>query len=114
MQLSDTRVATKEVSELACAALEYLEREISRSYWNNHQKEWESAFRNTGNSYFAKAFSVRAYDWTNEEDGVFMWRDVEVRWYKNLGRGTYSNIELTPALVNVMLNDCLEKIDERK
>jgi hypothetical protein len=102
----------EDVPELACAALEYLESEISRIYWNKHQEQWESAFRNTGNSYNSTVFSVQAYDWGKEEDGIFKWRDVEIRWYKYLGRGTYSNTELTPELINEMLNDCLNKVGE--
>ena len=100
-----------ELTELACAAIEYLESEISRLYWNKHQEEWESAFRNTGNSYKSSVFSVKAYNWGNEEDGSFKWRDIEISWYKNFGRGTYSNKVLTPDLVNEMLEDCLKSVE---
>lgn len=98
--------------ELACAAIEYLESEISRLYWNKNQEQWKSAFRNTGNSYKSSVFSVEAYDWSDEEDGIFKWRDIEISWYKNFGRGTYSNKVLTPDLINEMLEDCLKNVGE--
>ena len=101
-----------DVTELLCAALEYLESEISRVYWNKHQKEWESAFRNTGNSYKSKSFSVDAYNWGEEKDGSFKWRDIEINWYKNLGRGTYANRDITPTEISEMLDDCLNNISE--
>ena len=100
------------LTELACAAIEYLEGEISRLYWNKNQEQWESAFRNTGNSYKSSVFSVEAYDWSDEEDGTFKWRDIEISWYKNFGRGTYSNKVLTPDLINEMLEDCLKNVGE--
>lgn len=105
---------TYDVPELLCATLEYLESEISRTYWNSNQEEWQSAFRNTGNKFKSNAFTVRAYDWSEEKDGSFKWRDIEVNWYKNLGRGTYANQELTPDLINEMLNDCLSNLTEVK
>ena len=101
-----------DVSELLCAALEYLESEISRVYWNKHQEEWQSAFRNTGSSYRTDTFSIAAYNWGDEKDGSFKWRDIEVNWYKNLGRGTYSNKDITPDEINEMLNDCLNNTTE--
>lgn len=102
---------THELTELACAAIEYLEGEISRLYWNKNQEQWESAFRNTGNSYKSKSFSVDAYNWGEEKDGSFRWRDIEINWYKGFGRGTYSNKVLTPDLVNEMLEDCLKSLE---
>ena len=108
----DTNQASETpLPELACAAIEYLESEISRLYWNKNQEQWESAFRNTGNSYKSSVFSVEAYDWSDEEDGTFKWRDIEISWYKNFGRGTYSNKVLTPDLINEMLEDCLKNVE---
>ena len=101
-----------DVPELLCAALEYIESAIEISYWNENQEEWSSCFRNNGGQYKTKKFIVRAYDWSepDEYEPNFEWRDVKIWWYKGLGRGTYANQELSPELINGMLNDCLNSI----
>ena len=75
------------------ALLMYLEEELDRVMWNLHQKEYESPFQNTSNSFKTDVFEVRAYYWGDDEEEMakpnFKCGDVEVSWYKRLGRGTY-------------------------
>lgn len=59
-----------------------------------------------------KEVPVKIVDWPDEYEPNFEWRDVKVWWYKYLGRGTYANKELTPEIVNEMLNDCLNNISK--
>lgn len=103
---------TYDVPELLCAALEYLEAEIERLYWNKNQEEWNSCFRNNVGEFKGKTFTVQAYDWSepDEPEPNFEWRGVKIWWYKYLGRGTYANKELTPDMIDEMLNDCLNNI----
>lgn len=105
-----------DVPELFCAALEYLDHAIEISYWNKHQEEFESPIGNTGAKYKGGVFKLRAYDWSEPDvyEPNFEWRDVKVWWYKYLGRGTYANMDLTPDLINEMLNDCLNNIRPRE
>lgn len=104
-----------DVPELFCAALEYLDHAIEISYWNQHQEEFKSPIGNTGASYDGGTFKLRAFDWSepDEYEPNFEWRDVKVWWYKYLGRVTCSNKELTPEIINEMLNDCLNNISKK-
>lgn len=76
------------------ALLEDIENEISRVYWNRNQKEWISAFRNTGEEYIGECFEVHAYSWDDEPkiDYNFKCGDIKIYWYKHLNRGTMINI----------------------
>ena len=76
------------------ALLEDIESEIARIYWNKNQKEWTSAFRNTGDEYIGKCFEVHAYSWADEPDYDFNFKcgDIEISWYKHVSRGTMINI----------------------
>jgi len=100
------------VSELCEAALVMIESEIERVMWNAHQAEYPSPFRNTGSSFECDAFMVEAYRWGDQSDQTFnfKWGDVEISWYKHLGRGMSSNIELTPGIIDRMLTDCLAAV----
>lgn len=99
-------------SELCIAALQAIDKELSRIKWNIEQKGYNSPFANTGNSFKCDAFEVEAYSWNEEVEQKFnfKWQDVEVSWYKYLGRGTNTNIQLTPDRINEMLESCLEAL----
>ena len=101
-----------EASELLIAALESIRRELQRIYWNNHQEEIQDPFGNTGGEYKNNTFCVYAYDWNedNEQSYNFKWKDVEISWYKYLGRGTSVNQNMSPNKINEMLEDCLQSI----
>lgn len=95
------------------AALEAIDAELCRAMWNIHQKEYVSPFRNTGASFKEiEAFQVEAYSW--DEDYAQPWNfkcgDIEVSWYKYLGRGMSSNTELTPQIAAEVLEKCVKAI----
>lgn len=82
------------------ALLADVEREIGRVYWNKNQKEWSSAFRNSGNEYLGNCFEVHAYRWEEPEDADeqqynFRCDDIKISWYKHLFRNP--TINLNPA-----------------
>ena len=102
---------------LFVAALEKIERELKRCYWNTHQVEIDSPFRNTGNEYSCATFSVHAYDWineTNDENFVYPSGGVKAGWYKYLGRGDYVQVpdDWTVDNLVTMLDDCIVGIRE--
>ena len=104
------------VPEIWDAALEFLDQELMRVL-NNIQDRRPSPFRNTGESYECDAFHVQAYSWNEDEEQPwnFKWRDVEISWYKYLGRGMSANQELSPDRAQEMLVDCIQclrKIEE--
>jgi hypothetical protein len=97
-----------EVSNLVDAALCRIRDELDRVMWNVNQEQYSSPFGNTGNAFKCETFEVHAYSWGDDEQPFnFKWRDVEISWYKYLGRGMSSNMEIPPALVSEMLDDCL-------
>lgn len=63
-------------------------------------------------------FSMLPYCWCGGDahpDGCppnFTWRNVQISWYKHLGRGTSSNIDLSPDLISELLDDCLASVRE--
>lgn len=104
------------VPELAVAALRAIGDEIERVEWNRTQEEFYAPTGNNASEYETDVFRMEAYCWCDEQhhkDGCppnFKWRDVEICWYKYLGRGMSANTELTPDLINEMLQDCLQSI----
>ena len=90
------------------AALYYMQRELEILQWNKTQEKYPSPFENTGEDFKCDAFEVRAYSWREEiQPFNFKWRDVEISWYKNLGRGMSSNKALTAEMASEMLEECL-------
>lgn len=71
-----------------------IEREIDRVYWNENQKQWNSAFSNTGSEYIGTCFEVHAYNW--DENKVqpynFICGGIKISWYKHLRRNPTINI----------------------
>jgi hypothetical protein len=97
-----------EASNLVIAALDLINRELCRIQWNIHQKEYDSPFHNTGNSFRCDSFEVMAYDWGDDEQPYnFKWKDVEISWYKYHGRGETVNQDIVPDRINEMLDDCM-------
>jgi len=97
------------------AALSFLDEELRRVMWNIYQYEYDSPFANTGAS-FAKCeeFLVYAYSWDSDEEQPFnfKWRDIEISWYKYLGRGMSSNVPLTAELASEMLEECVRTVND--
>lgn len=97
------------VSNLVDAALCHIRDELDRVMWNVNQREYDSPFGNTGNTFKCDTFEVHAYSWGDDEQPYnFKWRGIEISWYKYLGRGMSANAIITPATVSEMLDDCLK------
>lgn len=84
--------------------------------WNINQKEYDSPFSNSGNSFKNETFEAVAYSWGDDEQAYnFAWKDLRISWYKWAGRGMSSNILITPELAAACLEDCvasLHRMDE--
>ena len=99
------------VPDIMDAALEHLDHELGRVMWNLRQREFESPFRNNGASFRCSAFTVVAYSWSDDPQPYNFKHPqtgVEISWYKYLGRGMSSNVEITPDLAARVLDDCLK------
>jgi len=96
------------------AALTVIDQELDRIMWNETQRRWSSPFGNTGNYFKNDTFHVIAYSWSDDEQPYnFKWCDVEISWYKYIGRGMSMNIELSPERCATMLDECMKSLTER-
>jgi hypothetical protein len=100
------------VSNIVDAALCRIRDNLDRVMWNVNQEKYDSPFGNTGNAFACDTFEVHAYSWGDDERPFnFKWRDVEISWYKYLGRGMSANQDISPALASALLDDCLAATD---
>lgn len=104
------------VSNIMLAALREIENQYDRVFWNITQKEVHSPFGNTGERFSCDVFEVQAYEWNEDDEQLynFKWNDIEIRWYKYLGRGMYQNRLTSNDEIAKMIDSCLDylyKID---
>ncbi len=71
------------------AMLDFIRKELDRHYWNANQVEMNSPFDNTGEEYSNDYMTVRAYNWSNEDDSKPNFEAGYMRcyWYKHSNRG---------------------------
>lgn len=94
------------------ALLADINNEISRKYWNENQKVWDSAFANTGNEYIGKCFEVHAYNW-DEDDFLpcnFSCDGVRISWYKHVRRNPTININPKSKTFAKIILDMYDKV----
>jgi hypothetical protein len=66
---------------------------------------------NSGARFNCPTFQMHAYSWSDDEQPFnFKWGEVEVSWYKYLGRGESANRALTAEDASAMLLACLPAI----
>jgi hypothetical protein len=100
------------------AVLLQIRKELDRLSWNKYQKEKDSPFDNTGQVYSNKIFTVRAYNWNDEEEEElpnFECDPVKVYWYKHQGRGTtvYTRPYFdSPGIYALVLDKCIKALKE--
>lgn len=94
------------------ALLNELDDQLDRVMWNIHQEEYHSPFENTANSFKNDVFEVQAYSWDDEVHQPYNFKcdDIEISWYKYLGRDTTINGEYEPQKIINMFNKCLQSI----
>lgn len=71
-------------------------------------------FGNSGETWECYEFKVEAYSWNDEYNQPFnfKWKDIEVSWYKYMGRGMSQNRQISPEEVGDMLDACLGALKE--
>lgn len=98
--------------EWIIALLKDLNRHLKRVMWNINQEEYESPFENTGNDFVGENFEVHAYNWNDVGQPFnFKYKNIEISWYKYLGRGTTINGFYEPREIIEMYNVCLNEIE---
>lgn len=96
------------------ALLRDIARELERVMWNRTQKEYANPFENSGNvdGFKNDIFEVHAFDWNEDSDQQynFKYKDVEISWYKYLGRDVSINREISPEYAIRMYNNCIKSL----
>ena len=94
------------------ALLNEIDNILCKVMWNIEQKEYESPFKNTANTFKNKVFEVQAYSWNDDiqQQYNFKYKDIEISWYKYLGRDTTINKEIKPEEAIKMFDDCIESL----
>jgi hypothetical protein len=74
---------------------------------------------NTGAEFSNSVFTLRAYDWSENPDNEvnFKFGDIEVRWYKHIGRGCVGNkaaAKMTLSEAIDMLYVCYNSLQEKE
>ena len=95
-------------SDWIVALLRDLDRTLCRVMWNINQEEYDSPFANTANTFKNDVFEVQAYNWNDEVEQPYNFKcgDIEISWYKYLGRDTTINNEFDNAYIIEMFNKC--------
>lgn len=90
-----------------------IEAKLRVKYWNKHQQEIDSPFDNTSSRYENDTFQVEAYNWNDEYEQPynFKWKNIEISWYKYLGRDMTINQKITPQQAVEMFDDCIKSLD---
>lgn len=101
--------------ELLIAALRHLGHAVW-IYTNNTKQNAINPTQNEGSEFINNTFAMRSFDWSDTDEYLpnFKYKDFEVEWYKYLGRGMHINESITPEQINVMLNNCLESLNQEK
>lgn len=117
MELGNLMFNTNKNQQYECprwivALLKELDNQLDRVMWNNTQKEYPSPFENTANSFKNDVFEVQAYNWSEDIEQPYNFKcgDIEISWYKYLGRDTTINDEYEPQVIIDMFNKCLQSI----
>lgn len=117
MELGNLMFNTNKNQQYDCprwivALLNELDNQLDRVMWNIHQEEYPSPFDNTSNTFKNDVFEVQAYDWNDEVHQPYNFKcdDIEISWYKYLGRDTTINGEYEPQKIIDMFDKCLQSI----
>ena len=99
-------------SDMLDAALTFIRHRLDTVLWNRLQKEVESPFGNTGSRFDTDGLSIHSYSWSDDDQPYnFKCGDVEVSWYKYLGRGMSANADYSPSDVSSVLSTALSILD---
>jgi len=101
-----------ECPEYIESLLRGISNELERVMWNNNQEEYSSPMDNTGQKFKNDTFEANAYSWEDEEIQPynFKYKDIEISWYKYLGRGMSINKPIAEKEAVKMFNDCMESV----
>jgi len=96
------------------ALLSDINRKLKIVAWNVDHKDFDSPFENTGNRWANDVFEVQAYSWNDDEEQQYNFKcgDIEISWYKYLGRDTTINNEYSEKEIIKMYNKCMKSLNK--
>lgn len=104
-----------ECPEYITALLERIRYRLEIAYWTEFQEEYEDdPFGNTGNvkGFDNGTFEVHAYDWGDiDQPFNFKCGDIEISWYKYLGRVMTINREVSETEAVKMFDICIRSLE---
>lgn len=106
--------------EWVVAFLKHIGDRLETVMWNRNQRQYSPPF-GWGGYFKHDVFEIHGFRYPDDdEEGNpdlataqpynFRWSEVEISWYKGLGRGTTMNQELEPAKGIQLLDECLAAI----
>ena len=103
-----------ECPEWIIALLNKIDAKLCIMMFNKTQREYESPFGNTGNTFKNDVFEVQAYNWDDDihQEYNFKCGDIEISWYKYLGRDTTINDDYNEEYIIEMFNKCIKSLKE--
>lgn len=95
------------------ALLKDIKERLSIAYWNQYQLELPSPFDNTGTTHQGKIFEVLSHNWSSDikRPYNFKYKNIEISWYKYLGRDTTINGDYSPEEIITMYNEIIKEIN---
>lgn len=109
---SPNEIQVYDCPDYVVALLSDISYRLSTIMWNKTQEEYDSPFDNTGNNFVCDVFEVHAYNWDEDvcQPYNFKCGDIEISWYKYLGRGCTMNKKCTPDEIVNMYNKCMQEL----
>jgi hypothetical protein len=100
-----------ECPEYIIALLKEIGEVLYRMMGNLGNHPYDNPFSNTGANFKCDVFEVEAYSWAEEpQECNFKYKDIEISWYKYLGRGTTINRETTYEEIIEMFDACIKEL----
>lgn len=107
--------------EYIISLLEGIESKLETVMWNINQKEYDSPFGNTANSFELNNFGIYAYSWDEDvnQEYNFIYKvdktkanmpDLKISWYKYLGRDTTINQVIDSNVFIQIYDDIMEQL----
>lgn len=104
------RIQAQDCPQYILKGLRKLENKLLKFYPSEY-----NPFQNTGNVAGIKtsAFEAHSFDWSDSlQPFNFKYKNIEISWYKYLGRGMTISCPVTRAESSTMIKECLKSLDE--
>lgn len=119
LELGNILFNTNKTQEYRCpdwvvALLRELSYELELKVGIN-SSDFENPFSNTGHNFKNDTFEVQAYNWNDDVEQPYNFKcgEIEISWYKYLGRDTTINKEYDPDVIVKMFNKCMKSLNKQ-